>query len=82
MSDAALFWNPKFAAADYVYGTDPNDFLRQHCHKLPAGGTVLSLGEGEGRNAVFLAEKGFAVTALDAANAGLPRSPAWPNGTP
>ncbi|MDN0083182.1 class I SAM-dependent methyltransferase [Crenobacter sp. SG2305] len=71
MSDAALFWNPKFSASDYVYGTDPNDFLRQHSHKLPAGGAVLSLGEGEGRNAVYLAEQGFTVTALDAATAGL-----------
>jgi len=71
MSDAALFWNPKFAAADYVYGTEPNDFLRQHSHLLPAGGAVLSLGEGEGRNAVYLASQGLVVTALDAASAGL-----------
>jgi len=71
MSDAALFWNPKFAASDYVYGTDPNDFLRHYCRELPAGGPVLSLGEGEGRNAVYLAEQGFSVTALDAASAGL-----------
>ncbi len=71
MSDAARFWNPRFADADYVYGTEPNAFLREHAHRLPAGGRVLSLGEGEGRNAVFLARQGWQVTGVDASSAGL-----------
>ena len=66
MSDAARFWNPRFAAGEYVYGTDANAFLREEAHRLPAGGRVLSLGEGEGRNAVFLASQGWQVTGVDA----------------
>lgn len=69
--DVAAFWNQRFAAEDYIYGTRPNDFLAQNHARIPAGGRVLSLGEGEGRNAVFLARQGFRVTAVDAAEAGL-----------
>lgn len=71
MSDAAAFWNAKFSNSEYVYGTGPNDFLREQSHLLPPGSTVLSIGEGEGRNAVFLAQAGHHVTALDAAEMGL-----------
>ena len=71
MSDAARFWNPRFAAGEYVYGTDANAFLREEAHRLPAGGRVLSLGEGEGRNAVFLASQGWQVTGVDASAEGL-----------
>ncbi len=44
-------WNERYAAADYVYGTEPNTFLLEHAETL--SGPVLSLCEGEGRNAVF-----------------------------
>ena len=69
--DVADFWNQRFSAEDYIYGTAPNDFLAQHYRQIPAGGRVLSLGEGEGRNAVFLARQGYQVTAVDAAEQGL-----------
>lgn len=69
--DVATFWNQRFAAEDYIYGTAPNDFLAQQYLRIPAGGKVLSLGEGEGRNAVFLARLGYEVTALDAAEQGV-----------
>lgn len=65
------FWHEKFKQHDYVYGTKANDFLSEYLHHLPQHGHILSLGEGEGRNAVHLAELGFQVTALDAAQAGL-----------
>ncbi|WP_018150363.1 DUF1653 domain-containing protein [Leeia oryzae] len=71
MSDAAAFWNPRFAVEEYVYGTEPNDFLRQQAGRFGKGAKVLSLGEGEGRNAVFLAGLGHQVTAVDASEAGL-----------
>ncbi|KZE34211.1 SAM-dependent methyltransferase [Crenobacter luteus] len=76
MSDAREFWNPRFAAADYLYGTEPNDFLREEAHRLKPGDRVLSLGDGEGRNGVFLAGQGCAVTALDAAEVGLAKAEA------
>lgn len=65
------FWNDRYRSDAYVYGTAPNRFVRQQAHHLPAGGAVLALGAGEGRNAVYLAEQGFDVTALDYAVEGL-----------
>lgn len=70
----AEFWNERFAQRSYRYGTAPNDFLRKHASQLPQGGQVLSIGEGEGRNAVFLAGLGFQVTALDASDVGLDKT--------
>jgi SAM-dependent methyltransferase len=63
-------WNTRYAQKFYVYGTKANDFLRQSAHLIPHG-NVLCLGEGEGRNAVFLARKNFQVTAVDISEEGL-----------
>ncbi|WP_174874298.1 class I SAM-dependent methyltransferase [Vogesella oryzae] len=71
MSDVATFWNQRFASPEYAYGDAPNDFLRQQAGRLPPGSKVLSLGEGEGRNAVYLAGLGHQLTAVDAAWTGL-----------
>jgi len=68
-----LFWDNRYAAPDFVFGTAPNDFLRQCADHLPAG-PVLCLGEGEGRNAVFLAGRGHAVTAVDQSVTGLAKA--------
>jgi SAM-dependent methyltransferase len=65
------FWNERYGAARYYYGTGPNDFLRERCTSIRAGGEVLCLGEGEGRNAVYLAEQGFRVVAVDQSEVGL-----------
>ena len=64
-------WNERYNEAEYVFGTEPNDFLRQVFDNIPAGGKVLCLAEGEGRNAVFLAEQGYKVTAMDLSEVGL-----------
>ena len=63
-------WDERYAVAEFVYGKEPNAFLAEHCDKLPKG-KVLSLAEGEGRNAVFLAAQGYEVTAVDASLVGL-----------
>ena len=42
------FWNKVYANDAYIYGTEPNSFLAEHCSLLK--GLVLSLSEGEGRN--------------------------------
>lgn len=67
----ASFWDERFAGEEYRYGTEPNDFLREQAAVIPAGGRVLSLGEGEGRNAVHLASLGYRVTAVDGSAVGL-----------
>lgn len=69
MNDPRAFWNEKFSTPQYIYGESPNDFLREVAGRLR--GPVLSLGEGEGRNSVFLAQQGLDVTALDISEEGL-----------
>ena len=64
-------WNERYNEAEYIFGTEPNDFLRDTFKKITAGGKVLCLAEGEGRNAVFLAEQGYEVTAMDMSEVGL-----------
>ncbi len=63
------FWNERYSAEDYVYGTAPNTFLRKQLECLIPG-TVLFPCEGEGRNAVFAAQHGWKVKAFDASEAG------------
>ncbi len=69
----ATFWNERFSAPDYVYGTAPNEFIAEIADRIPAG-PVLCLAEGEGRNAVFLAGRGHDVTAVDQSAAGLAKA--------
>ena len=62
-------WDQRYAVEEYVYGVDPNTFLAEHAGMLE--GPVLSLAEGEGRNAVFLATEGLDVLGIDASEVGL-----------
>lgn len=62
-------WNERFKDEKYVYGTEPNVFLKD-MHAVLSG-DVLTIAEGEGRNAVFLAGQGLNVTAWDYAESGL-----------
>lgn len=68
-------WNARFDRPEYVFGTEPNDFLAEVAPSIPAG-TVLCLAEGEGRNAVFLAGLGYRVTAVDQSAVGLAKASA------
>jgi len=63
-------WDERYSAEEYAYGTTPNKFLEENFNCIPKG-NVLSLAEGEGRNAVFLAKQGYSVTAVDASLVGL-----------
>ncbi len=67
------FWNEKFATIDYAYGTEPNDFLVSAVTHLKRGET-LSLAEGEGRNAVWLAQQGFTVSAIEQSEKGVAKT--------
>ncbi|WP_298431624.1 class I SAM-dependent methyltransferase [Geobacter sp.] len=66
-------WDERYAAADFVYGTEPNDFLVRVSGLIPPG-KVLCLAEGEGRNAVFLAKRGHRVVAVDSSAVGLAKA--------
>jgi SAM-dependent methyltransferase len=59
------FWDERYVGKEYFYGTHPNHFLTTVTGLLPERSNILCVGEGEGRNAVFLARQGFNVTAVD-----------------
>lgn len=67
-------WDEKFSREGYFYGFKPNVFIESQTKLLAPKSKVLCLGEGEGRNAVYLAEKGFEVTALDASAIGMTKA--------
>jgi SAM-dependent methyltransferase len=66
-------WDERYGTEEYAYGKAPNNFLEENYSVIPKG-RVLSLAEGEGRNAVFLAKQGYAVTAVDASQVGLAKA--------
>lgn len=61
----ADFWNARYASADYIFGTAPNQFLASHGALIQPGMRALAVADGEGRNSVWLAEHGAQVHALD-----------------
>ena len=58
------FWNERFATDEYIYGKNPNKFFKEQIDKLKPG-RLLLLGEGEGRNSIYAAIKGWEVDAVD-----------------
>jgi cyclopropane fatty-acyl-phospholipid synthase-like methyltransferase len=58
-------WNARFARDDYLFGEEPNTFLRANAHWLQRGDSVLCVADGEGRNSVWLAGQGLKVSAFD-----------------
>jgi len=63
-------WDERYSEPGFAYGTVPNQFLRSVAGSIPKG-RVLSLAEGEGRNAVYLAALGYQVTGVDGSEVGL-----------
>ncbi|MDR4493063.1 MAG: class I SAM-dependent methyltransferase [Nitrospirales bacterium] len=66
-------WDERYSVEEYAYGKMPNKFLEENYRVIPKG-KVLSLAEGEGRNAVFLAKQGYSVTAVDGSQVGLQKA--------
>ncbi len=65
------FWNNRYNEAEFAYGTEPNDLLKSNIQVFKPNSKILCLAEGEGRNAVFLAEHNHDVTAVDYSQEGL-----------
>lgn len=63
-------WDERYSEPGFAYGTEPNEFIVSVVDKIPKG-KVLSLAEGEGRNAVYLASLGYQVTGVDGSGVGL-----------
>jgi SAM-dependent methyltransferase len=66
----AKYWDERYSAIDSVWGAAPNRWVEQEVADLPAG-TALDLACGEGRNAVWLAARGWSVHAVDFSRVGL-----------
>lgn len=67
-------WDERYGTPEFAYGTEPNDWVRENAGRIRPGGRVLCLAAGEGRNAVFLAERGHPVTALDQSRVGMEKA--------
>jgi cyclopropane fatty-acyl-phospholipid synthase-like methyltransferase len=65
------FWNSRFSEPGYAYGTEPNAFLVSQKHYLLPGLKALAVGDGEGRNGVWLAQQGLDVLSVDGSEVGL-----------
>ncbi len=70
----------RYQAEDYYWGTKPSAICQQVLQLLPPDQTVtlLDIGCGEGRNAVYFAHRGYGVTAFDLSAAGVARQNALP----
>ena len=66
-------WDERYGQPGYAYGIEPNDWLAAQAPLIPPG-RVLSLADGEGRNGVFLATRGYDVTSVDASPVGLAKA--------
>jgi SAM-dependent methyltransferase len=58
-------WEERFSVPEYVFGTEPNAFLRSQADILPKSGKALAIADGEGRNGIWLAEQGLDVLSVD-----------------
>lgn len=64
-NEALARWNERFSAPGYLFGTAPNRFLATQKDRLVRGQRALAIADGEGRNGVWLAQQGLAVTSID-----------------
>ncbi|MGC6484913.1 MAG: class I SAM-dependent methyltransferase [Candidatus Puniceispirillales bacterium] len=65
MTKPADFWNERYQRDDYIFGTEANDFIRAMTPYPSPGMKAFAPADGEGRNGVFLARMGYAVTSVD-----------------
>ena len=66
---ASDFWNKRYLTQDYLFGVEPNDFIRA-VTPPPSTQTAKAFApaDGEGRNGVYLAKLGYDVTSVDVSN--------------
>jgi 2-polyprenyl-3-methyl-5-hydroxy-6-metoxy-1,4-benzoquinol methylase len=69
-------WDARYAATDTLWSFEPNRFLLREVESLPPG-RALDLACGEGRNALWLASRGWRVTAVDFSQVALDRAVRW-----
>ncbi|PWC28964.1 class I SAM-dependent methyltransferase [Teichococcus aestuarii] len=75
MSEAEA-WDARYRAGEWLFGQAPNRYLETLAPRLRPGMRALALGDGEGRNGVWLARQGLRVTAVDWSATGMARAAA------
>ena len=71
--DTKAMWESRYGDDTYLYGTEPNDFLRAQVSGIPPG-DAWCLADGEGRNSVYLATLGHRVTSVDLTESGMAKA--------
>lgn len=74
---SAQAWDERYSHPNFVYGYKPNDFLKQNEVMLRRRSRVLGIGDGEGRNGVWLAERGHRVTTVDYSAVAVEKATGW-----
>lgn len=72
--DSKTQWDQRYSRPTFIYGKSAAPFLAENYQYIPFEGTVLDMGMGEGRNAVFLAQKGYKVTGVDLSSVAVKKS--------
>jgi len=67
-------WDERYASEDYLFGTEPNEFLVAQRHLLKPGMSCLAVADGEGRNGVWLAQQGLQVLSVEASAVALDKA--------
>lgn len=75
MTDRQRMWDERYAASARVWSAGPNTEVERIIGNWPPG-RALDLGAGEGRHAIWLAQKGWRVTAVDFSSVGLAKGEA------
>ncbi len=78
--DSAPDWDERYSASEYIFGTQPNEYLVAQAHHIAPGSRVLCVADGEGRNGVWLAQQGHSVEAFDLSPVGVAKAQALARG--
>ena len=69
-------WDERYQTEEYIFGTEPNEFIARIRPYLPTSGRALDLATGEGRNGIFLARHGLETEGVDLSQVGLRKAQA------
>ena len=75
-SHNSQFWDKRYGESGYAYGTEANQFLIKQQHRFKPRMKTLVVGDGEGRNGVWLASQGLDVLSIDISLVGLKKAEA------
>ncbi|MDN5925743.1 MAG: class I SAM-dependent methyltransferase [Hyphomicrobiales bacterium] len=67
-------WDQRYRGEEYLFGREPNAFLKREAYRFQNGAKVLAIADGEGRNGVFLAGLGLRVHSVDASSVALEKA--------